>query len=231
LKKIDEAEAKLNQADVGVRKAAGTIRAPLTSLSALARALLSFEKGEYDKASEKLENLVSSLDDSPLLFGDVAHVGYLASIAQQVKPIIEGVAKVLIQPKSTGQVREAQTDNTVQRIEILESTAKRGLTLVEREQCKRNQNLLGEYKNLLAILYTIKALCIDTAGRHPDAMTILRDNLPAIQESLKQKGPKSELYNIFTLYANLLTQTGRSADAQEIESFVKDIPVENVSKN
>jgi serine/threonine protein kinase/tetratricopeptide (TPR) repeat protein len=230
LKRSDEAEAKLRQADAGVRRASGTIRAPLASLSALAGALLLLEKGDYEQASQKMGNLVSTLDDSPLLFGDVVHIVYLVSVAQQTKPIVEGVAKVF-QARIAGQVPEAQTDNTVQRIELLESTAKRGLTLVEREQCKRNQNLLGEYKTLLAGLYTIKALCIDSAGRHQDAMTVLRDNLPTIQESLKQGGSKSDLYSIFTFYANMLKQTGKNDDAQEIESFVKDVPVGNVSKN
>jgi serine/threonine protein kinase/tetratricopeptide (TPR) repeat protein len=231
LKRTDEADAKLRQADAGIRRATGTIRAPLASLSAVAGALLLFEKGDYNQASQKIGNLGSTLEDSPLLFGDVVHLVYLVSVAQQAKPIIEGMAKVFLQARSAGQVPDAQTDNTVQRIEILESTAKRGLALVEREQCKRNQNLLGEYKTLLAGLYTIKALCFDTAGRHQDAMTVLRDNITTIQESLKQGGPKSDLYNIFTLYANLLTQTGRNDDAQEIESFVKEIPVGNVSKN
>ena len=231
MKKIVEAEAKLREADAGVRKASPTIRPALTSLSSFAGALLSLEKGEYEQASEKMRNIVTTLEDSPPLFGDIIHFIYIVSVAEQTKPVVEGVAKLFVQARSAGQVPEAQTDNTVQRIEILEETAKRGLTLLEREQCKRNQNLLGEYKTLLALLYTIKALSIDTAGRHQDAMTVLRDNLPTIQESLKRGNSKSDLYSIFTLYANMLRQTGKNDDAQEIESFVKDVPVGNVSKN
>jgi serine/threonine protein kinase/tetratricopeptide (TPR) repeat protein len=230
LKKVGEAEDKLRQADAGVRRASGTIRAPLTSLSALAGALLLFEKGEYERASEKMRNFMSAFDDSPLLFGDAVHIIYFVSVAQQTKPVVDGLAKML-QDRAAGQTPDAQADNTIQRIEILESTAKRGLTLVEREQCKRNQHLLGEYKNLLAVLYATKALCIDTKGSHQDAMAVLRDNLPIIQESLKQGGPKSDVYSLFSLYINMLGSTGRHSEAQEIESFVKEIPAGAVSKN
>jgi tetratricopeptide (TPR) repeat protein len=231
MKKIVEAEAKLREADAGVRKASPTIRPALTSLSSFAGALLSLEKGEYEQASEKMKNLVSAFDESPLLLGDMVHFIYIISVAEQAKPVVEGVVKVIIQARSSGEVPAPQVDSTVQRIEILESTAKRGVTLVEREQCKRNQNLLGEYKTLLAVLYTIKAVCIDSAGRHQDAMTILHDNLPTIQESLVRGGPKSDLYTFFSQYSNMLRQIGRNDDAQEIESFVKAIPVGNVSKN
>ncbi len=227
-KRIGEAEDKLRQADTGVRRAHGTIRAPLASLYALAGALLLFEKGEYDQASEKMGNLLPTFEDSPLLFGDFVHFIYLVSVAQQIKPVVEGVVKIA---QGAGQVPEAQVNSTIQRIEILESTAKRGMTVVETEQCKRNQNLLGEYKTLLAVLYTMKALCIDTTGDHQNAMMVLRDNFSTIQESLKQGGPKSDVYSLFSLYANLLRQTGRYGEAQEIESFVKEIPVGNASKN
>jgi hypothetical protein len=144
--------------------------------------------------------------------------------------MLDGLAKT-VQARAAGQSPDAQADNTIQRIEILESTAKRGLTLVEREQCKRNQHLLGEYKTLLTVLYATKALCFDVAGNHENAMAVLRDNLPTIQESLKQGGPKSDVYNLFSQYANMLRITGRPVEAQEIESFVKDIPAGNVSKN
>jgi hypothetical protein len=62
-------------------------------------------------------------------------------------------------------------------------------------------------------------------------MTVLRDNLPTIQESLNQGGPKSELRNLFSVYANLLKYKGRQSEAEEIEAFVKEIPAGNVSKN
>jgi tetratricopeptide (TPR) repeat protein len=230
LKKADEAENKLRQADAGVRRASGAIRAPLASFSAFAGALLLIEKGDYEQASEKMKSLVSAFDDSPLLFGDTVHIVYFLAVAQQTKPILDGLAK-LFQARVAGQALDAQADNTIQRIEILESTAKRGLTQVEREQCKRNQHLLGEYKNLLTVLYATKAICLDTAGKHDLAMTVLHDNLPTIQESLKQGGPKSDAYNLFSQYANLLRLTGRPAEAQEIESLVKDIPVGSVPKN
>jgi serine/threonine protein kinase/tetratricopeptide (TPR) repeat protein len=230
LKRADEAEGKLRQADIGVRRSSGSIKAPLTSLSAFAGALLLLEKGDYDQASQKLGSLVSAFDDSPLLFDDIVHYVYFASVAQQIKPALEGLVKVF-QTRAAGQATDAQADTTIQKIEILESTAKRGLTLVEREQCKRNQLLLGEYKTLLTVLYTTKAICHDAAGNHENAMAVLRDNLPTIQESLKQGGPKSEAYNLFSQYANLLRLTGRPTEAQEIESFVKDIPTGNVSKN
>jgi hypothetical protein len=227
-KRIGEAEDKLRQADTGVRRAHGTIRAPLTSLHSLAGALLLFEKGEYDQASEKMGNLLPAFEDSPLLFGDFVHFVYVVSVAQQIKPVVEGVVRIA---QGAGQVPEAQASNTIQRIELLESTAKRGLTLVETEQCKRNQHLLGEYKTLLTVLYTMKALCIDTTGDHQNAMSVLRDNLPTIQESLKQGSTQSDVYKLFSLYANTLRQTGRYDEAQEIDSFVKAIPVGNVSKN
>jgi serine/threonine protein kinase/tetratricopeptide (TPR) repeat protein len=230
LKRAAEAEDKLRQADAGVRRSSGTMKAPLTSLSALAGALLLLEKGDYDQASQKLGNLGSAFDDSPLLFEDAVHYVYFVSVAQQTKPVLEGLVKVF-QARGAGQAPDAQADNTIQRIEILESTAKRGLTLVEREQCKRNQHLLGEYKNLLTVLYATKAICHDAAGNHEKAMAVLRDNLPTIQESLKQGGPKSDLYNLFSQYANLLRLTGRPDEAQEIESFVKDVPAGSVSKN
>ena len=206
------------------------MKAPLTSLSALAGALLLYEKGDYDQASQKMGSLVSAFDDSPLLFDDAVHFVYIVSVAQQTKPVVEGLTKIF-QARAAGQSPDAQADNTIQRIEILESTAKRGLTLVEREQCKRNQHLLGDYKNLLTVLVATKALCFDAAGNHENAMAVLRDNLPTIQESLKQGGQKSDVYNLFSQYANLLRLTGRTVEAQEIESLVKDIPVGNVPKN
>jgi tetratricopeptide (TPR) repeat protein len=230
LKKAAEAESKLRQADAGVRRASGAIRAPLASLSAFAGAFLLFEKGEYEQGYEKMGSLASAFDDSPLLFGDTVHLVYFASVAQQVKPVLDGLAK-LFQARGAGQAPEAQADSTIQRIELLESTAKRGLAVVEREQCKRNQRLSGEYKNMLAVLYATKALCLDTAGKHQDAMTVLRDNLPTIQENLKRGGPKSEVYTLFSTYGNLLRVTGRQDDAQEIESLVKDIPGGGVPKN
>jgi tetratricopeptide (TPR) repeat protein len=227
-KRIGEAEDKLRQADAGVRRAHGTIRAPLTSLHSLAGALLLFEKGEYEQASEKMGNLLPAFGDSPLLFSDFIHFVYVVSVAQQIKPVVEGVVRIA---QGAGQVPEAQVSSTIQRIELLESTAKRGLTLVETEQCKRNQHLLGEYKTLLTVLYTIKALCIDTTGAHQNAMAVLRDNSSTLQEGLKQGGPQSDVFKLFSLYATLLRQTGRYDDAQEIESFVKEIPVANASKN
>jgi serine/threonine protein kinase/tetratricopeptide (TPR) repeat protein len=230
LKKIGEAEDKLLQADVGVRRASGTIKTSLTSLSSFARSLVLFEKGDYEQASEKMRTLVSAFDESPLLFGEVVHFVYLVSVAEQSKPVIEGL-KGLIQARASGQVPEDQVNSTVQRIELLESTAKRGLTLVEGEQCKRNQNLLGEYKTMLSILYLVKAVCMDTASRHQDAMKVLRENLPTIQDSLQRGGAKSDLYAFVSMYSNMLRQTGQENDAQEIESLVKDIPVSSVSKN
>jgi hypothetical protein len=232
LKKVGEAEDKLRQADAGVQKATGTIRAPLESLSALARALLLLEKGESEQASERMRNLLPAFDDSPLLFGDAVHFVYFVSVVQQTKPVVDGLVKMFtLVAQGAGQVPEDQANNTIQRIEILESTAKRGLTLVETEQCKRNQHLLGEYKNLLSVLYATKALCIDTTGRHQDAMTVLRDNLSTIQESLKRGGPKSDVSNLFSLYANMLRYTGRQSEAQEVDSFIKEIAGDNVSKN
>jgi len=230
LKKAAEAENKLRQADAGVRRASGAIRAPMASLSAFAGAFLLFEKGEYEQGYEKMGSLATAFDDSPLLFGDTVHFVYFASVAQQVKPVLDGLAK-LFQARSAGQAPEAQVDSTIQRIELLESTAKRGLTVVEREQCKRNQRLLGEYKNMLAVLYATKAICLDTAGKHENAMAVLRDNLPTIQESIKQGGAKSDVYNLFSQYANLLRLTGRAGESQEIESLVKDIPVGSAPKN
>ena len=53
----------------------------------------------------------------------------------------------------------------------------------------------------------------------------------AIQESLAQGGPQSDAYKLFSLYANFLRQKGRYDEAQEIDSFVKEIPAGNVSKN
>jgi len=199
-------------------------------LSAFAGALLLFEKGDYDQASQKMGSLVSAFDDSPLLFDDAIHYVYILSVAQQVKPVLEGLVKVF-QARAAGQAPDAPADTTIQKIEILESTAKRGLTLVEREQCKRNQHLLGEYKNALTVLYATKALCFDMAGNHENAMAVLRDNLPTIQESLKQGGSKSDVYNLFSQYANLLKLTGRPGEAQEIESLFKDLPVGSVPKN
>jgi serine/threonine protein kinase/tetratricopeptide (TPR) repeat protein len=230
LKRPVEAEDKLRQADAGVRRSSGTIKAPLTSFSTLAAGLLLIEKGDYEQASQKMGNLATAFDDAPLLFGDAVHFVYLVSVVQQIKPFLDGLAKT-VQARIAGQSPDAQADNTIQRIEILESTAKRGLTLVEREQCKRNQNLLGDYKNLLTVLYATKALCFDVAGNHENAMAVLRDNLPTIQETLKQGGPKSDVYNLFTQYANMLRITGKSAEAQEIESLIKDVPAGNVSKN
>jgi tetratricopeptide (TPR) repeat protein len=230
LKKASEAEDKLRQADAGVRRSSGPIKAPLTSMAAFAGALLLLEKGDYEQASQKMGGLATAFDDSPLLFGDTVHLVNFISVAQQTKPIIDGVAK-MFQARAAGQAPDAQADTTIQRIEILESTAKRGLTLVEREQCKRNQHLSGEYKNLLTVLYVTKAICHDTAGNHENAMAVLRDNLPTIQESLKRGGSKSDAYNLFSTYGNLLKLTGRQGDAQEIESFIKDIPTGNVPKN
>jgi tetratricopeptide (TPR) repeat protein len=230
LKRTAEAEDKLRQADAGVRRSSGTIKAPLTSLSTLAGGLLLIEKGDYEQASQKMGSLATAFDDAPLLFGDAVHFVYFVSVVQQIKPFLDGLAKT-VQARAAGQSPDAQADNTIQRIELLESTAKRGLTLVEREQCKRNQNLLGDYKNLLTVLYATKALCFDVAGNHENAMAVLRDNLPTIQESLKQGGPKSDVYNLFSQYANMLRITGKSAEAQEIESLVKDVPAGNVSKN
>jgi tetratricopeptide (TPR) repeat protein len=231
LKKISEAEDKLRQADIGVQRASGTIKGSLTALSAFARALVSLQKGEVEQASEKMRNLASAFDESPILFNDVVHFVYVISVAEQTKPMIEDL-KGLVQARiSSGQVQEAQVDSTVQRIELLEATAKRGLTLIETEQCKRNQSLLGDYNTLLAVLYTVKAFCFDIATRHQDAMKILRDNLPTIQDSLVRGGPKSDLYAFFSLYGNMLKLTGQENDALEVESLIKDIPAANVSRN
>jgi serine/threonine protein kinase/tetratricopeptide (TPR) repeat protein len=229
-KRINEAEDKLRQADVGVQRASGTIKGSLTALSSFARALVSLQKGEVEQASEKMRNLASAFDESPILFKDVVHFVYIISVAEQTKPMVEDL-KGLVQARVSGQVQEAQVDSAVQRIELLEATAKRGLTLLETEQCKRNQSLSGDYKNLLAVLYTIKAFCFDTASRHQDAMKILRDNLPTIHDSLSRGGPKSDLYAFFSLYSNMLKLTGQENDAQEVEALVKDIPAGNVSRN
>jgi len=230
LKKAAEAENKLSQAAAGVRKAPVTMRAPLESLSAFAGAFLLFEKGDYENGYEKMRSLTLAFDDSPLFLGETVHLVYFASVAQQVKPVMDGLAK-LFQARGAGQAPETQVDSTIQRIELLESTAKRGLTAVETEQCKRNQHLSGEYKNMLAVLYATKALCLDNAGKHQDAMTVLNENLPTIQENLKRGGSKSEVYALFSTYGNLLKLTGRQSEAQEIESFIKDIPVGNAPKN
>jgi hypothetical protein len=199
-------------------------------LSTLAGGLLLIEKGDYGQASQKMGSLASAFDDAPLLFGDAVHFVYFVAVVQQIKPFLDGLTKT-VQARAAGQSPDAQVDNTIQRIELLESTAKRGLTLVEREQCKRNQNLLGDYKNLLTVLYVTKALCFDVAGNHENAMAVLRDNLPTIQESLKQGGPKSDAYNLFSQYANMLRLMGRPDEAQEIESIVKDVPAGSGSKN
>jgi hypothetical protein len=230
LKKISEAEDKLRQADIGVQKASGTLKGSLTALSSFARALVSLQKGEVAEASEKMRDVTSAFDEAPILFNDVVHFVYVISVAEQTKPMVEDL-KVLVQARISGQVQEAQVDSTVQRIELLEATAKRGLTLIETEQCKRNQSLRGDYNTLLAVLYTVKAFCFDIASRHPDAMKILRDNLPTIQDSLVRGGPKSDLYAFFSLYGNMLKLTGQENDAQEVESLVKDIPAGNISRN
>jgi serine/threonine protein kinase/tetratricopeptide (TPR) repeat protein len=227
--KIVEAENKLTLADAGVQRASGTIKPSLTALSSFARALVSLGKGD-GQASEKMKSLVSAFDESPILFGEIVHSVYQISAAEQVKPVVEEL-KGLIQARSSGQIPAAQADSTIQKIELVEATAKRGLTLLETEQCKRNQNLSGDYKTLLAVLYTVKALCLDTADRHQDAMKVLRDNLPTIQESLARGGPKSDLYTFFSLYGNMLRLTGHENDAQEVESLAKDIPAGNVSRN
>ncbi|MBO0861540.1 MAG: tetratricopeptide repeat protein, partial [Chloracidobacterium sp.] len=232
-KRISEAEAKLQEANAGVKKASGSLRATLASLVSYAEALLSLEKGENELAAEKMKDLATTFDESPLVFGNLVHFVYIVSVAEQTKPVIDGMIKV-IKERIAGEVTDAQVaqvDSTVQRIEILESTAKRGVTLVEREQCKRNQYLLGEYKTQLAVLYSVKAVYLDSAGRHKDAMAILHDNLPTIQESFTRGGPKSSLYTFFSQYSEMLRQTGRIDDAQEIESFVKEIPTGNVSRN
>jgi serine/threonine protein kinase/tetratricopeptide (TPR) repeat protein len=228
LKRIGEAEDKLRQAETGVQRASGTIRSPLQTLSSLARALLLFEKGEYDQASEKVGSLMAALEDSPLLFGDVVHFVYSVSLAQQIKPIGDGLGKMIAQvARDAGRFPAAQADNLIQRIEVLESTAKRGLILVENEQCKRNQNLMGEYKVLLGVLYTMKALLIDAKGNHQEAMAVLRDNLATIQESLKHESTKSDMAGFFTVYGNLLRSMGRYGEASEIESLVKAAPAGN----
>jgi tetratricopeptide (TPR) repeat protein len=232
LKKIGEAEDKLRLADAGVQKASGTIRSPLQSLSSLARALVLFEKGEYDQSSEKVGSLLPALQDSPLLFGDVVHFVYSVSLAQQIKPIGEGLARMITQAsQNAGRFPAAQADNLIQRIEVLESTAKRGLILVENEQCKRNQNLSGEYKVVLGVLYTMKALFIDAKGNHQEAMTVLRDNLATIQESLKHESTKTDARAFFSVYGNILRYSGRSEEASEVESFVKAIPAGESSRN
>ncbi len=230
LKRIGEAEEKLRLADAGVQKASGTIRQPLQSLSSLARAFLLFEKGEYDQASEKVGSLMTSLNDSPLLFGDVVHFVYSVSLAQQIKPIGDGLARMITQvSRDAGRLPAAQADNLIQRIEVLESTAKRGLILVEGEQCKRNQSLLGDYKVLFGVLYTMKALLIDAKGNHQEAVAVLRENLAAIQESLKHESTKSDMAGFFTVYGNLLRFLGRHGEASEVESLVKIIPAGNAA--
>ena len=228
LKRTGEAEDKLRQADAGVQKASGTIRPPLQALSSLARAFLLFEKGEYDQASEKVESLMTALNDSPLLFGDVVHFVYSVSLAQQIKPVGDGLARMISQAsRDAGRFPAAQADSLIQRIEVLESTAKRGLTLVEGEQCKRNQNLSEEYKVLFGVLYTMKAMLIDAKGNHQEAMTVLRGNLDAIQESLKHESTKSDMAGFFTVYGNLLRFMGRYGEASEIESLIKVVPAGN----
>ncbi len=221
LKKAGEAEVKLRQAAAGLRRATGTIRAPLTSLYSLAEGMLLLEKGDYDQASEKMKNLASAFEDAPLLFGDAVHFVYFVSVAQQIKPVIDELRKTVTLVAQGGEAPQYQADAAIQRIEILESTAKRGLTLVELEQCKRNQHLSGEYKNLLAVLFATKAICNDAAGRHQDAMAVLRDNLPTIQESLRQGGSNSDLHNLFSLYASMLKYAGRQGEAQEVEALAK----------
>ena len=232
LKKFGEAEVKLRQADAGVQKASGTIRPPLQTLSSLARALLLVEKGEYDQASDKVGSLMPALEDSPLLFGDIVHFVYSVSLAQQIKPIGDGLTRMITQvDRDTGRFPADQADNLIQRIEVLESTAKRGLIQVEGEQCKRNLNLLGEYKVLLGVLYTMKALLIDAKGNHQEAMTVLRDNLAAIQESLKHESTKSNTRAFFSVYSNILKYSGRYEEASEVESFVKAITAGETSRN
>jgi serine/threonine protein kinase/tetratricopeptide (TPR) repeat protein len=230
LKRINEAETKLRQADAGVQRASGTVKGSLTALSSFARALVSLQKGDAEQASETMRNLVSAFDESPILFNDVIHFVYIVSVAEQTKPMVEDL-KGLIQARISEQVPEAKVDSTVQRIELLEATAKRGLTLLETEQCKRNQDLLGNYKTLLASLYALKAFCFDTASRHQDAMAVLRDNMPVIQDSLSRGGSKSDLHGFFSLYSNMLRLTGQENDAQEIESLVKDLPAGNAPSN
>jgi len=172
------------------------------------------------------------LEDSPLLFGDIVHFVYSVSLAQQIKPIGDGLARMITQvDRDTGRFPAAQADNLIQRIEVLESTAKRGLIQVEGEQCKRNQNLLGEYKVLLGVLYAMKALLIDAKGNHQEAMTVLRDNLAAIQESLKHESTKSNTRAFFSVYSNILKYSGRYEEASEVESFVKAITAGETSRN
>ena len=232
LKRIPEAEEKLRLADAGVQRASGTIRAPLQTLSSLGKALLLVEKGEYDQASEKVGVLMPALEDSPMLFGDVVHFVYYVSLAQQIKPIGDGLAKMITQvSKDSGRFPEVQTDNLIQRVELLESTAKRGMILVENEQCKRNQNLLGEYKVLLGVLYTMKALLIDAKGNHHEAMTVLRDNLAAIQESLRHESAKTETRAFFTVYSTILRYSGRNEEANEVDTFVRTVTAGDSSKN
>jgi hypothetical protein len=98
---------------------------------------------------------------------------------------------------------------------------------VEAEQCKRNQNLLGDYKALFGVLYTMKALLIDAKGNHQEAMTVLRENLSAIQESLKHESTKSDMAGFFTVYGSLLRFMGRHGEASEIESLIKVVPAGN----
>ncbi|HEY8459767.1 MAG TPA: tetratricopeptide repeat protein, partial [Blastocatellia bacterium] len=226
LKRINEAEARLRQADIGVQRASGTVKSSLTALSSFARALVALQKGEVEQASEKMRNLASAFDESPILFNDIVHFVYIVSVAEQTKPMLEDL-KGLVQARVSQQATEARVDSTVQRIELLESTAKRGLTLLETEQCKRNQALLGDYKTLLASLCVTKAFCFDAASRHQEAMTVLRNNLPLIQDSLARGGIKSDLYAFFSLYSNMLRLVGQENDAQEIEALVKDIPAGN----
>jgi serine/threonine protein kinase/tetratricopeptide (TPR) repeat protein len=229
-KRISEAEYKLRQADVGVQKASGTIKGSLTSFSSFAKALVTFQKGEVEQASEAMRKLVSAFDESPILFNDAVHFVYQISVVEQTQPMVEDLKK-LVEARASGGLQDAQVNTVVQRIELLEATAKRGLTLVESEQCKRNQNFLGEYKTLLALLSTIKAFCYDTASRHQDAMKVLNENLPTIQDSLARAGAKSDLYGIFSLYSNMLRRTGQENEAQEIESLVKDLPAGNAPSN
>ena len=228
LKRLGEAEDKMRQAETGVQRASGTIRSPLQTLSSLARALLLFEKGEYDQASEKVGSLMAGLEDSPLLFGDLVHFVYSVTLAQQIKPISDGLAGMVTQvAQNGGRFPADQTDSLIQRIEVLESTAKRGLIIAEGGQCKRNQNLSGDYKVLLGVLYAMKALFIDAKGNHRDAMAVLHDNLPAIQESLKHESTKSDMAGLFTVYGSLLRYSGRFGEAGEVESLVKIVPAAN----
>lgn len=230
VKKFDEANANLHYAQDGVRNATGSIRAPLVSMLTLTEATLRLSQGQYEQASQDMKNILISNDDSPLVSIDVINIGYFLSVIQQMKPINDGMASMIREQQTGGQINEVQNETTVQKIEIAEATAKRGLNLVETDQCKRHQDFVRSYKHILAVLYSVKAVLLDNAGKYNDAFAVLRDNRPIIQESLKQ-GAKSSTYNLLTQHITRMEQTGRYDDAQKLRTFVNEATAQSTPKN